>query len=353
LATTIGSINEVTRKFFGGFLVKGWASGGEGEKIESIFAQLGDSFIHPVYSSLHEPNVGILDSDPSTSSGFTIRFSWLARFTGFATQLISIVPVLSSGEGEPMYWVIDSPISTPPKLLIDKIGGGGAMGFKSVGLNFLGHFIHKAGLSCDARVLDIGCGVGRMAYALAHYLAPDGVYRGFDVCQESIDWANGSIGKTHPNFAFQQIDLRHDLYNPEGTVAPLEFKFPYEDDSFDFVFLTSVFTHMSAPEIRAYLKEIRRVLMSGGTCLLTAFLMDEISTKLCKEGKSSQNFVHSWDEGFTVDPEQPENAVAFEEGLFLKWLEEAGFETRACFPGYWSGRLFGHNYQDMLVLGAP
>ena len=47
------------------------------------------------------------------------------------------------------------------------------------------------------------------------------------------------------------------------------------------------------------------------------------------------------------------NAKAVREHITNVSRKVPVMETRACFPGYWSGRLFGHNYQDMLVLGAP
>ena len=38
------------------------------------------------------------------------------------------------------------------------------------------------------RVLDVGCGIGRMARPLAGYLTGDGSYDGFDVNREGIRW---------------------------------------------------------------------------------------------------------------------------------------------------------------------
>lgn len=353
MVKTIGSVTNVSLEGMGDLVVQGWASGENGERIHSFFAQVGDEVVQPSNCSLQEPFSGFPDSNPSSSAGFTLRFAPSTQFIESPSLLFSLVPVLEAGNGEPMYLVIDSPIPIPSNSLIDKIGGGGATGFKCVGFDFLGHFIHKGGLLPTARVLDVGCGVGRMAYALAHYIDSDGVYKGFDVCEESIDWANREIGGSRPNFAFKRIDLRHDLYNPEGVVETLDFRFPYEDNFFDFVFLASVFTHLPASEIRAYLDEIRRVLRSRGTCFLTAFLMDEVSTELCSQSKSSQNFAHRWNEGFTVNLERPEDAVAFEESLFLEWLNQAGFEVNGRFPGYWSGRFLGYSYQDMILASVP
>lgn len=48
---------------------------------------------------------------------------------------------------------------TPPKRLAFSVGGN----FKRVGEKFLQHFIELGGLKQSDRVLDAGCGVGRMA----------------------------------------------------------------------------------------------------------------------------------------------------------------------------------------------
>ena len=61
--------------------------------------------------------------------------------------------------------------------------------------------------------------------------------------------------------------------------------FPCADNSFDLVFLTSVFTHMFAGDVENYLSEISRVLKPGGKCLITWFLLDEVSRKSGEPGQ--------------------------------------------------------------------
>jgi 2-polyprenyl-3-methyl-5-hydroxy-6-metoxy-1,4-benzoquinol methylase len=61
--------------------------------------------------------------------------------------------------------------------------------FRATGDEFLVHFREVAGLEASDRVLDIGCGIGRMARVIACELRPPrGSYDGFDVVREGISW---------------------------------------------------------------------------------------------------------------------------------------------------------------------
>lgn len=334
--------------------VYGWACLADGSPVDSLLIALsGYDDPIPLNYRLGLPVKGevarYLPMDgPMRRAGFEITVSdeWSDLMQG---RRLQITPQANGQDGEPIEWVCSPRLPLPGDSLIDLVGGGGREAFFRVGFEFLGHFIHKAGLTPDSRVLDVGCGVGRIAYALAHYLGSDAAYEGFDLCQESIAWANREIGGFRSTFRFERIDLQHDLYNPEGAIHPSDFRFPYENDAFDFVFLTSVFTHMSATEVRSYLAEIRRVLQPGGSCFLTAFLLDADSEELAKQGKGHQFFPHQWGEGFTTDPERPESAVAFSDEKMMEWLKQSGLELKKRFPGYWSGRPCGFSYQDLLI----
>ena len=57
---------------------------------------------------------------------------------------------------------------------------------------------------------------------------------------------------TPTQFRFQQIDVSTELYNKEGRYQASEYRFPFPDDSFDFVMLGSVFTHMLPEDVANY-----------------------------------------------------------------------------------------------------
>lgn len=125
------------------------------------------------------------------------------------------------------------------------------------------------------RLLDIGCGCGRVArYLLEKPLAS---YVGFDRHRGMIDWCASEISSRSPKFEFLFFDVTSSYQNKDGQkgqISATEFKFPFDDGAFDTVLLMSVFTHMPVKEISNYLRETHRVLSLQGAVLLSVFFSD-------------------------------------------------------------------------------
>ena len=140
----------------------------------------------------------------------------------------------------------------------------GAGNFKEIGDDFLQLFTRLGHLKPSDDVLDVGCGIGRMALAMVNYLEPTSRFEGFDIVKHGIDWCERNITTRWPNFNFKHSDIYNKCYNEPGRQVSRKYRFPYEDNSFDFAFLTSVFTHMLPRDMESYLGEIHRVLRPGG-----------------------------------------------------------------------------------------
>lgn len=113
-------------------------------------------------------------------------------------------------------------------------------------------FMKDHGLQKDMTVFDFGCGYGRTAIPVIHYLDAE-KYIGVDLSDRRIGMANEWVARENlldkkPNF-----------------LANIDNSLPYlEDNSIDVVWTWSVFTHMPLDDIRQTLKSMRRVLKTDG-----------------------------------------------------------------------------------------
>jgi SAM-dependent methyltransferase len=234
----------------------------------------------------------------------------------------------------------------PPRTL-NFVGDGD---YRDVGLEFRDLFVRYGGLKPEDRVLDVGCGTGRMAAPLTGYLAANGEYEGFDIVKRGVEWSQKHITPRYPNFHFRHSDIKNNFYNPDGVYEACSYRFPYEDGSFDFVFLTSVFTHMFPAEMEKYLEEICRVLKTGGTSFITMFFLNEESQGLIQKGFSTQMFVYELEGCVTTDLESPEIALAFKERYVRTLFTKLGLSIREPIHfGAWCGRKEFLSYQDIVI----
>ena len=111
------------------------------------------------------------------------------------------------------------------------------------GAEFLGYFIPlrvtalRGGSRC-------GCGSGRLAFPHQD-LNSAARYEGFDLSEAAIDCA-GKTSQRNSAISLSVSMARKTMPMPSKTTKTKGFRytFPYEDNSFDFVLLTSVFPHM-------------------------------------------------------------------------------------------------------------
>ena len=221
--------------------------------------------------------------------------------------------------------------------------------FLKTGYEFKNYFLNIANLKSNERVLDIGSGMGRMAVPLTGYLK-EGEYWGFDIVEKGIDWCQNRITPKFRNFHFLHSNVYNRHYNPKGIIQARDFKFPFEDKYFDFIYLTSVFTHMLPPDFENYLSEISRVLRTGGRCMITFFILNPQSEKLIQEGQSTLNFQFTIQPGCkTTTENDPEAAIAYDEELVISLFEKYGLKiNKPIHYGSWCKRDNFLSYQDLI-----
>lgn len=233
----------------------------------------------------------------------------------------------------------------PPELMF--CGDGD---FRAVGAEFLEYMVRDAGLAPGHRVLDIGCGIGRLALPLTQYLDETGSYDGIDPVAPGIAWCAANITARYPRMRFRHLDLHHPLYNPRGALPTAGTPLPFADGSFDRVCLISVFTHLDFPEVLHYAGEVARLLAPGGCCLATAFQMNAPAREALAAGRGRLKFDAAADgPTYYAEPDAPLAAVAFDEDAFLEKFLRHGLRRRnPARYGCWSGRE-GPSFQDICI----
>ena len=240
-----------------------------------------------------------------------------------------------------------SGVKPPRSTTIVGVGGGD---FEKIGQQHKKFFIELGGLMPEHTVLDVGCGVGRMAIPLTTYLSGECEYQGFDIVKSGIDWCQKNISTEFENFHFQHSDIYNKLYNPNGKTLARDYRFPFNDGTFDFVFLTSVFTHMLPADLENYMSEISRVLKPGGKCLITFFLLNEESERLVKSGKSTLDFKYETEGCLTIDEDKPEEAVAYPVDTVRNYFDQYDLKIETPIHyGSWCSRDSYVAYQDMVI----
>ena len=137
--------------------------------------------------------------------------------------------------------------------------------------------VEQTSLCPQSRILDLGCGVGRLPLGIIAKGLQVGSYWGLDVDKRSICWCKEHIQLEHPKFQFLHTDVWSARYNPKGAILSATFRLPFDDQSFDIIYLYSVFSHMLTDDVRIYAGEFKRVLPLSGYVFLTAFVEDNVA----------------------------------------------------------------------------
>ncbi len=272
---------------------------------------------------------------------------WLLRQSWFTSVLLPAMP-------RQLRWLARK-VYLAPIDLADRILGrrdpdlpsksgvftGATDDFRASGAAFLKVLESAAGLTPSSRVLDVGCGIGRLAIPMAGFLDQDGGYEGFDIVPEGIEWCQQHISSPHDNVHFTLADLYNKEYNPKGSVPPAEYRFPYEDDAFDLVVLFSVFTHMLPDDVDRYVSEIARVLKKDGRVFATYYVINQDSLQLMKtSGRSKLQFKHNLGSHWIHSGNVPELGVAYEEPYIRNLYGKYGLsDPPTIYFGRWCGRV--------------
>jgi SAM-dependent methyltransferase len=189
------------------------------------------------------------------------------------------------------------------------------------------------GLHPADAVLEVGCGIGRMAIPLIRHLSEQGSYIGLEIDGAKVRYCAETVGAVAANFSFVQADVFSKYYNPRGTGPGSAYVFPFESEHFDFVFLTSVFTHMLPADMEHYVQEISRVMAPDAT-LISSYWLSRTAVGAPYHRYSDVSEVYNIDE--------PEHGVVFKESYVREVVEDAGLRIQRL----WRGSRFGQDDPD-------
>jgi len=239
------------------------------------------------------------------------------------------------------------PFPFPPEDLRVGVGDGD---YYRVGEELVGRLKELAGLGPASHVLDIGCGLGRVAWPLARELGPDGSYDGFDAARAYIEWCANGLALDPQRVRFHWFDIRSSVYNPTGAIDGENLTFPWPDNSFTLAIANSLFTHLSPAGTINYLRETARTLAAGGRLFASFFVLDDESLEVIANHERFPHFTETFEHGRIADPDSPDAAIAFNADWLHQLFLSCGFDIEIYRQGRWRGPEKEQElYQDLVV----
>ncbi|MBV9479834.1 MAG: class I SAM-dependent methyltransferase [Acidobacteria bacterium] len=233
----------------------------------------------------------------------------------------------------------------PPNHLCVRIGAGnrvfnGHVNFIQAGNQTWLAFLARNYCTSRSDVVELGCGCGRLARPLRDPVWDpwfEGTYVGVDIDKEMIEYCRQNF----PPERFQFILSPHKSRTYSRGKLPDESKVAFDltiaaEDSKDFVYSLSLFSHLLEAEAVDYLQESYRILRAGGIMFLTFFCMEHV------ELGQRWTFAHRCGNAYVENPHYPEAAVAYKEAFMTELARKCGFREVTVAPR-------GGNRQSELV----
>ena len=238
--------------------------------------------------------------------------------------------VLAAGDVLPRLWFKEFR-HLPPNHLRVRVGVHNRIFSNQVvylrrGTNFWLWAFGEQMCSFDSDIVELGCGCGRRTHLLRDFKFQDrrytGRYLGIDIDREMLDWCRANFDPER--FEFAQSTHASEAYrNDRGEDGANWYRVPREDASVDFVYGTSVLTHVLTDGLVNYLSEAARVLRPGRHLAMSCFCTDHPPSTF----GGRHTFPHRLGEAHVESLDVPEAAVAYSERFLLEQAEKAGFRS--------------------------
>lgn len=216
----------------------------------------------------------------------------------------------------------------PPQDLLVRSGSPDQQSYLAVGLEFLEILKDLGQLQASSRVLDLGCGTGRIGQLVIPYLDSPDQYWGQDVDFQSLAW----LKSTYP-----KIEI-----TGSSAVSP-----GCPDKWATLVLAASVYTHLDSDQVLKSLTNLVPKLAPGAVVLATFFILPQDAKTMMTGLGGDFQFIRGTGgmRRARLDP----NNIAYTEEWISDTFRNLGFEIRHL-PGWWLGhKVQGNTFQDLIV----
>jgi len=176
--------------------------------------------------------------------------------------------------------------------------------------------------SLESTILEIGCGCGRTAEFLRDFKQYDrrfnGHYYGIDIDEEMLTWCRRNFDDER--FTFIRSSHANKAYVRDSS-SGAAYRIDLPDESVDFIYSHSLFSHLLEAELRNYMEEGYRLLCPGRAMNMSVFCVDYPPPT----HGARHTFRHRIDNAMVESLAVPEAAVAYREDFLMRMAKEIGF----------------------------
>ncbi len=173
------------------------------------------------------------------------------------------------------------------------------------------------------KLVDLGCGHGKLAPVSVFFTHPNGEYLGIDIQQSCIDFCRRKYSHL-PRVKFHlssDFNARYSDSSPNSTSGNQSYgaDWPVGDESIDLLIAISLFTHLQEKDAYGYINRIHSILKPDGLAIITCHIVEEprkqpgfifsYNPMLASLMRFSTPLPPSYN-WFTCSPELPESGIA-------------------------------------------
>ena len=218
-------------------------------------------------------------------------------------------------------------------------------------------------INAGSRLLDFGCGIGRVLLSVLNHTPTVGRVTGFDIMPQVINFCDEHIASAFPQTSFEVIQGSNDHYDQFVSAAGVTVAKNREQlqstygSTFTGAYAFSVFTHVEMSDFRSLLELVGGLLEPGGEFLFTSFLLTPYSRQAIEQRSGLFPFGETAFEGngsvFIGNVSDRLGFIAFDMALVEQVVFDAGLVITHVEHGAWTGSGFSPSLQDVIVCRKP